>query len=104
MLEFACTQVTEVFCAFGLPGVRAEQVADRAIDQAREWLHSGTAVAEHLADQLLLPLAMAGGGSFTTPRMTEHLESNIQVLRQFLPIDIRCSETASGALLVELAA
>lgn len=104
LLEFACTQVTEVFCAFGLPGVRAEQVADRAIDQAREWLHSGAAVAEHLADQLLLPLAMAGGGSFTTPRMTEHLESNIQVLRQFLPIDIRCCETASGALLVELAA
>lgn len=102
LLEIACEEVTELFCAFGAPGVRAEQVADRAIDQAREWLHSGTAMAEHLADQLLLPMAMAGGGSLTTPRMTEHLESNIQVLKQFLPVDIRCGETGSGALRIEL--
>lgn len=104
LLEIACEQVTEVFSAFGQSGIRAERVADSAIDQMRKWLQSGAAVAEHLADQLLLPMAMAGGGSFTTPCMTEHLASNIQVLRQFLPIDIRSSTTGSGALLIELAA
>ncbi|MBD9426832.1 RNA 3'-terminal phosphate cyclase [Pseudomonas sp. PDM15] len=104
LLEIVCERVTEVFSAFGQSGVRAERVADSAIDQAREWLQSGAAVAEHLADQLLLPMALAGGGSLTTPRMTEHLESSIQVLRKFLPVDIRASITDKGALLIELEA
>ena len=104
LLEIVCEQVTEIFSAFGQNGIRAERVADSAIDQAREWLQSGTAVAEHLADQLLLPMALAGGGSFTTPRMTEHLASNLEVLQRFLPVVIRCSEPRRGALLIELSA
>jgi RNA 3'-terminal phosphate cyclase (ATP) len=104
LLEIVCGQVTEIFSAFGQNGIRAERVADSAIDQAREWLQSGTAVAEHLADQLLLPMALAGGGSFTTPRMTEHLASNLEVLQRFLPVVIRRSEPRRGALLIELSA
>lgn len=102
LLEIACENLTEVFSSFGQNGVRAEQVADRAVDQAREWLHSRAAVAEHLADQLLLPMALAGGGSFSTPRMSEHLSSNIEVIRRFLPLDIRCRKNDRGALLVEM--
>ncbi|MDH1262371.1 RNA 3'-terminal phosphate cyclase [Pseudomonas sp. GD03944] len=102
LLEVACEQVTELFSAFGQNGVRAERVADLAIEQAREWLQSGTAVAEHLADQLLLPMALAGGGSFTTPRMTEHMTSNLQVLQRFLSVEVRCSEPRRGAVLIEL--
>lgn len=104
LLEIVCEQVTEIFSAFGQNGIRAERVADSAIDQAREWLQSGTTVAEHLADQLLLPMALAGGGSFTTPRMTEHLASNLEVLQRFLPVVVRCSEPRRGALLIELSA
>lgn len=104
LLEVSCEQVTEIFSAVGQHGTRAEQVADRAIGQLREWLSSGTAVDEHLADQLLLPLAMAGGGRFTTPRMTDHLQSNIQVLKHFLPIDVRHSTCCRGTLLIELEA
>lgn len=98
LLEIACENVAEIFSSFGQSGVRAEQVADQAVDQAREWLHSGASVAEHLADQLLLPMAIAGGGSFSTPRMSEHLRSNLQVIRQFLDVDIRCSESNAGPL------
>lgn len=98
LLEIACENVTEIFSRFGQSGVRAEQVADQAVDQAREWLHSGASVAEHLADQLLLPMAIAGGGSFSMPRMSEHLRSNLQVIRQFLDVDIRCCESNSGPL------
>ncbi|MEO4047201.1 RNA 3'-terminal phosphate cyclase [Pseudomonas sp. CAU 1711] len=102
LLEVVCEEVTEVFCAFGQSGVRAERVADRAIDQLRDWQRSGAAVGEHLADQLLLPMALAGGGSLTTPRLSEHLSSNIEVLRRFLPLDIRCDRTASGSLRIAL--
>ena len=96
-LTVACEQLTEQFCAFGQNGVRAEAVADHAIDPLRQWLASGAAVAEHLADQLLLPMALAGSGSFTTPHLSEHLQSNIQVIEAFCPVAVRC--TPAGKVL-----
>lgn len=104
LLEVRCEQLTEVFCAFGASGVRAEQVADQAIDRLRAWQQSGTAVAEHLADQLLLPMALAGGGSLSTPNLSEHLQSNIEVLRSFLPLAIDVRKHASGGVEIRLEA
>ncbi|QVW25391.1 RNA 3'-terminal phosphate cyclase [Pseudomonas hormoni] len=101
LLEHRFEHVTEVFSAFGQAALRAEKVADVAINQALDWLNSKAAVAEHLADQLLLPMALAGGGSFTTPRMTEHLKSNIEVIERFLPITIDCKEEGATRLRVE---
>ncbi|MBV7561450.1 RNA 3'-terminal phosphate cyclase [Pseudomonas sp. sia0905] len=101
MLTVACEQLTEQFCAFGQNGVRAEAVADRAIEPLRQWLTSGAAVAEHLADQLLLPMALAGSGSFTTTHLSEHLQSNIQVIEAFCPVTVRCTPTGK-ALRVEV--
>ncbi|MBD9396388.1 RNA 3'-terminal phosphate cyclase [Pseudomonas sp. PDM11] len=97
MLTVACEQLTEQFCAFGQNGVRAEAVADRAIEPLRQWLTSGAAVAEHLADQLLLPMALAGSGSFTTTHLSEHLQSNIQVIEAFCPVAVHC--TPAGKVL-----
>jgi len=102
LLEVVCEHVTELFCAFGQSGVRAEKVADQAIDQAREWLHSEAAVAEHLADQLLLPMSLAGGGSFTIPRTSAHLTSNITVIERFLPVRIRCDELGPSLVRVSV--
>lgn len=101
LLEFAFEHLTELFSGFGQNSLRAEKVADVAIDQARAWLDSGAAVAEHLADQLLLPMALAGGGSFTTPRMTEHLESNIRVIEAFLPVRIEARSLGAHLLRME---
>ena len=104
LLEVACARLTEVFCAFGASGVRAEQVADQAIGRLRTWQQSGTAVAEHLADQLLLPMALAGGGSLSTPQLSDHLQSNIEVLRSFLPLAIDVRARASGGVEIRLEA
>ena len=104
LLEVHCEQLTEVFAAFGQPRLRAEQVADQVAKQARDWLSGETAVAEHLADQLLLPMALAGGGSFTTPRRTAHLDSNIQVIEAFLPVQIHCETLAPERVRVSLLA
>ncbi|UXZ94187.1 RNA 3'-terminal phosphate cyclase [Pseudomonas phytophila] len=101
MLEFACEQVTELFSAFGQSRLRAEVVAQGAVEQARHWLGSPAAVGEHLADQLLLPMAIAGAGSFTTPSMTEHLQSNISVIERFLPVRFGCQQQAENLLRVE---
>ncbi|WP_256574647.1 RNA 3'-terminal phosphate cyclase [Pseudomonas sp. PA15(2017)] len=87
--------------AFGQNGVRAEAVADRAIEPLRQWLVSGAAVGEYLADQLLLPMALAGSGSFTTTHLSEHLQSNIQVIEAFCPVAVRCMQ-AGKVLRVEV--
>jgi len=42
-------------------------------------------VGEHLADQLLIPLALAGAGSFLTTPLSLHATTNIHVIEKFLP-------------------
>lgn len=101
MLEYVHEHVSEVFSAFGLANVRAETVADQAIDQALAWRGTDTAVGEHLADQLLLPMALAGGGRFTTPHMSDHLHSNMQVIQRFLPMVIESRVREEGGLIIE---
>jgi RNA 3'-terminal phosphate cyclase (ATP) len=64
--------VTEVFTGFGARGVAVEAVADQAVQAARRYLASEAAVGEYLADQLLVPMALAGGGLFTTLPPSRH--------------------------------
>jgi RNA 3'-terminal phosphate cyclase (ATP) len=76
--------VTEVFSGFGEKGVSAESVAKRAVDAARSYLASEAPVGRHLADQLLLPMALAGEGEFTTMPVTQHFESHVAIIEKFL--------------------
>lgn len=80
--------VTEVFVAFGEKARRAEEVARDAVAQARRFIASGAAVSEHLADQLLVPMALAGGGSFTMDVLSQHTRTNAEVIARFLPVSI----------------
>lgn len=86
LLEFPNQHVTEVIAVPGERGVSAEQVADRACALARPFLASDAPVGEHLADQLLLPLAMAGGGAFRTTEPSSHTRTNAEVIERFLPV------------------
>jgi RNA 3'-terminal phosphate cyclase (ATP) len=88
LVTLAHEQVTEVFAGFGAKAVRAESVAQQAIDQAQAYLASGAAVGEHLADQLMLPMALAGGGSFTASTISLHAKTNAEVIARFLPVVI----------------
>jgi RNA 3'-terminal phosphate cyclase (ATP) len=92
---------TCVVTAHGERARSAEQVAESAIKQLQKFLHSEAAVDEHLADQLLLPMALAAGGSFTTNALTPHLLSNIALIEQFLPSRFAITPT-NGAQLVSL--
>jgi RNA 3'-terminal phosphate cyclase (ATP) len=76
--------ITEVFTGFGEKGVSAESVAKRAVDAARDYLASEAVVGSHLADQLLLPMALAGGGEFLTMPVTQHFESHVGIIGKFL--------------------
>ncbi|MGH7492134.1 MAG: RNA 3'-terminal phosphate cyclase [bacterium] len=88
LLELAYENLVEVFTGFGETGVRAEAVAEKVIAEAKEYLSADVAVGKYLADQLLLPLACAGEGSFATLPLTRHAQTNITILRQFLDVEM----------------
>lgn len=94
--------VTEIFTGFGELGVSAETVAGRTVKEVREYLTSGVPVGRHLADQLLLPLALAGGGAFSTLSPTAHTLTNIEVLRLFLDLDVKVEQQDEHGWLVSL--
>ena len=86
MLAFDHEHVSEMVCAFGEKGVPAELVAKAAIDEAWRYLESKAALGEHLADQVMLPMALAGGGSFTAESISLHARTNAEVIEKFLPV------------------
>ncbi|HMV55002.1 MAG TPA: RNA 3'-terminal phosphate cyclase [Rhodocyclaceae bacterium] len=96
LLGFVHEHVTELFSGFGERGVSAETVAGRVVKAARAWLASGAAVGEHLADQLVMPLALAGGGSFTTHVQSSHLTTNLDVIARFLPVRAQVEQDGRG--------
>ena len=99
--EVRCAHVTEVFTAFGRKGVAAEAVAGEAADELLGWRALDVPVGEHLADQLLLPMALAGGGSFRTVPPSLHTRTNAEVIGRFLEVGFRFEEDG-GAWRVSL--
>lgn len=88
LLTVESEAVTEVFSAIGDRGVRAESVAREAALEARRYLASGAAVGEHLGDQVMLPMALAGGGAYTLDHVSQHAITNAEVITHFLPVTI----------------
>ena len=96
MVALRYAHVTEVFTGFGERGVPAEKVADQ-VGKAARLFRDGAAVAgEHLADQLLLPMALAGAGSFVATHASSHLHTNREVIERFLDVAMRVVETGEG--------
>lgn len=85
-IEIRCGGAVERVTAFGAKRLPAEEVAADAVAQARAWIESEAPVGEHLADQLILPLAFAGG-SFRCGVWSDHSETHVQVVRAFLGDD-----------------
>lgn len=77
----------EVFSGHGERGVSAERVAGRVAEEVRRYLDGGACVGEHLSDQLLLPMALAGAGGFTTHVLSDHLVGNARLIEKFLPVE-----------------
>ncbi|HYH45275.1 MAG TPA: RNA 3'-terminal phosphate cyclase [Thermoanaerobaculia bacterium] len=96
LLELESDALTEVFTAVGQVGIPAEAVAERAVREMRAYLAAGVPVGEHLADQLLLPLALAGGGSFATFPLSLHATTQIDLLRELLNVEITVEPQEEG--------
>ena len=86
MVEVGTPSITEVFTGFGRLGASAEHVASEAAGAARSYLSSQAFAGEYLGDQLLLPIALSGGGSFITTKISMHAQTNMKVIESFLPV------------------
>ena len=73
------------FHALGARGKPAEKVADEVADAYLDFRKRQAAVDRHLADQIVLYLALARGPSrLITEEVTSHLLTNLWVIEQFL--------------------
>lgn len=97
VLAIETQHVTGVFTGFGERGRPAEEVAESAVKAAQVWLEADVPVDEHLADQLLIPMALAGGGSFRTTRPSLHTTTNAAVIQRFLAVPIRSEQESELA-------
>jgi RNA 3'-terminal phosphate cyclase (ATP) len=99
-VEVELERHTEVFTAFGEVAVRAEAVATKVAQEARSYLASRVPIGRYLADQLLIPMALAGAGQFRTGALSRHTTTNIDVIRQFLDVHIDLTEEAGRTWMV----
>ena len=73
------------FGALGKKGKPSEVVAQEAVDDLLTFHRSEATLDIHLADQLILPLAIAGfEGNLTAERVSKHTLTNLWVVEQFL--------------------
>ncbi len=72
------------FSALGKLGLAAEKVAEMAVEELLAFHSTGAPVEEHLADQLLLPAALATDASeYRVAEVSLHLTTNAWVIEQF---------------------
>jgi RNA 3'-terminal phosphate cyclase (ATP) len=91
-VEVESDNITEVFTGFGEKGISAEKVAKRAVKSVQEYLAFDVPVGRYLADQLLIPMALAGGGKFRTLSPTKHTTTNVEIIKKFLDVKITINE------------
>ena len=102
LLEAAFEHVTEVVSGFGKLGVSAERVAQTAVGRMTGYLASDAFAGPYLADQLLLPFALAGGGTFTTVKPSQHSYTAAAVIERFLGRRCGFTQLPSGTHRVEV--
>ena len=88
-LQAEYAHVRAGFIAYGRRGKPAEAVAQEAVDAFLAYDRTGAALDPHLADQLILPMALADGPSaFTTSEITAHLLTNVWVVQHFIDVHV----------------
>ncbi len=92
MLTARCSHITAMTVAFGRLGVSSKRVVKDATQAMDHFLKSGAAVERRLADQILLPMALAGGGHFTTQPLSNHTLTQIETIKKFLDVTISVNE------------
>jgi RNA 3'-terminal phosphate cyclase (ATP) len=102
LLEAMFEDVTEIVTGFGKLGVSAESLAKTAVARMSGYLASTAFAGPYLADQLILPFALAGGGTFTTVKPSNHTRTAMDITAMFLDRKWRIETQPDGTHLVSV--
>ena len=102
MIEAAFEYVTEISSGFGKLGSSSESIAKDAARRLAGFMASKAFAGPYLADQLLLPFALAGGGQFTTVKPSQHSQTAANVIEKFTGRQARFIEKDEGPWLVTI--
>ena len=87
--------------ALGKKGKPAERVAEEAVEAFLAFHRSRAAVDVHLADQLIVPLALrVPEWTLTAPRLSNHLRTVIWLTTQFIPVRISHHEEEGRVIIL----
>jgi RNA 3'-terminal phosphate cyclase (ATP) len=90
--------ICETITSFGERGLPAERVVEQALAEMKRYLSYPVRVGEYLADQLIIPLALAGGGSFSTMPLSLHCQTNIALVQKLMSVSIATNKAAHGGV------
>ena len=94
--------ITEVVTAYGEKGVGAEEVARKVLTEVKDYMAHQAPVGEHLADQLMIPAALAALQGKTcqywATTLSEHSRTNARVIETFLPVTFHMAPWKEGYL------
>ncbi len=89
------------FDSLGEKGVPAEEVARRAVDDALSQLATGAPIDKHLADQLIIWMALADGESrIRTSAMTSHTSTGVEVVGSLTGARFEVGERSRGVEII----
>ena len=94
--------ISAIFCEFGEKGLRAAKVAQKLLKRIKKYSTTEAPVEEYLADQLLLPIALAGRGEFNCNCLSMHSKTNIEIIKSFLYLEISVMEVEDGTFNVKI--
>jgi len=101
LIEAVFEHAVEVVTGFGKLGVSAESLAKTAAQRMAGFLASDAFAGPYLADQLLLPFALAGGGKFTTVKPSQHARTAADVIQRFTGQHWTFEQLSSGSHMVQ---
>lgn len=102
LVTTAFEHVTEVMSGFGKLGVPAERIGKTTAKRAAGYVTSGAFAGPYLQDQLLLPIAIARGGAFTTVKLSQHTRTAMDIIERFTGTTFRVTDTKGGMHLIEV--
>ncbi|MBQ0772676.1 MAG: RNA 3'-terminal phosphate cyclase [Sphingomonadales bacterium] len=102
ILEAAFENVSEVVSGFGKLGLKAERLAKTAANRMKGYLASKAFAGPYLADQLLLPFALSGGGAFTTVKPSQHSLTSADIVEKFTGRKTSFDQQENGEFLVQI--
>ncbi|MFH2000660.1 MAG: RNA 3'-terminal phosphate cyclase [Planctomycetota bacterium] len=101
LLHARYSGMDSLFSSPGRKGKRAEAVARDVVAAWRAFHQLEVPVQPELADQLLLPMAMAGAGAFLTGPLTPHALTHLSIIGQFMGPCFKVTQEKAGRTLVE---